>query len=338
VAIALVAGGVGAAGGATATIALRSDRGQASTGTFGQPTDVHAVAAKLLPSVVQIRVRQGSGGDTGSGFVLTRHGLIATNNHVVASAATGATITVVLQDGSRHPASLVGRSPSYDLAVIRVHDASGLVPVTEGDSNRLQVGDPVVAIGSPLGLSGTVTTGIISAKDRPVTVGGNGTPSYLSALQTDAAINPGNSGGPLVNMRGEVIGVNSAIATVGTAQAGQSGSIGLGFSIPIDTVKTVTGELIRTGHAVYPVIGANIDTGYAGSGAKVVKVSAGSPADTAGLRSGDVITAIDGRPVGDGVELIVDIRSHKPGEQVRLTIERGRVTSNLIVTLGRRQG
>jgi len=340
IAIALVAGGLSAAGGTAATIALRGNHGTetASTGAFSGPVSASAVAAKVLPSVVQIRVRDGNRGDTGSGFVLSSDGLVATNNHVVADAANGATMTVVLQDGSRHQAKLIGRSPSYDLAVVKITGVSGLSPVVEGRSAALQVGDPVMAIGSPLGLSGTVTTGIISAKHRPVTTGANGSNSYLSALQTDAAINPGNSGGPLVDMRGQVVGVNTAIATLGSVAGGQSGSIGLGFSIPIDTARTIIDELVRTGHAVYPVIGATIDVGYTGAGAKVSAVDPGSAASTAGLHAGDVVTALDGHAIDSGVDLIVDIRSHRPGERIELTVRRANVTSNLIVTLDRRQG
>ena len=203
IAIAVVAGALGAVGGTAATLAVHDGRTRTAAtppGGFATPQDVVTVAAAVLPSAVQIRVVTSNTGDTGSGFVLTRDGMIATNNHVVADAVTGGQITVSFSDGSKSPARLIGRSPSYDLAVIKVDGHANLKPVVTGDSDALRIGDPVVAIGSPLGLSGTVTTGIISSKNRPVTTGGNGDNSYISALQTDAAINPGNSGGPLVDM------------------------------------------------------------------------------------------------------------------------------------------
>jgi putative serine protease PepD len=257
----------------------------------------------------------------------------------VAEAAAGAELSVVFEDGDEAKARVVGRSPSYDLAVIKVDAGSRkLDPVVLGNSDALDVGDPVIAIGAPLGLIGTVTTGIISAKNRPVTTGESGENSYMSALQTDAAINPGNSGGPLVDMRGRVVGVNSAIASLGTSMGGQSGSIGLGFSIPVNQVKRVTNEIIRTGKATYPIIGAEIDPNYSGTGARIISVQAGSPAAQAGLRDGDVITAVDGTKVTTGVELIVKIRSNIPGGTIKLTTGAGGGQHVYSVKLGSKDG
>jgi len=340
IAIALLAGALGAVGGTAATLAVSSPSTPSPStpaGGFSTPQDVVTVAAAVLPSVVQIRVVTSEGSGTGSGFVLTPAGLIATNNHVVAGATAG-DITVYFFDGSKSKAHVIGTSPSYDLAVIKVDDHPNLKPVVTGDSDALRIGDPVIAIGSPLGLSGTVTTGIISSKDRPVTTGGNGESSYISALQTDAAINPGNSGGPLVDLSGRVVGVNSAIATLGSSQGGQSGSIGLGFSIPINTVKRVTDQIISTGHAVYPIIGAGVAMDYTGDGAKISTVDPGSPAELAGVKPGDIITKIDGETVTSGIDLIVLTRKHEPGQKVKLTVSRSGNTSDLTVTLAGKQG
>lgn len=340
IAIALIAGALGAVGGTAATLAVSSPITSLPTtppGGFSSPQDVVTVAAAVLPSVVQIRVVTSEGSGTGSGFVLTADGLIATNNHVVAGVSAG-DITVYFFDGTKTKARVIGTSPSYDLAVIKVDDHPNLKPVSTGNSDALRIGDPVIAIGSPLGLSGTVTTGIISSKDRPVTTGGNGENSYISALQTDAAINPGNSGGPLVDLTGKVVGVNSAIATLGSSQGGQSGSIGLGFSIPINTVKRVTDQIISTGHAVYPIIGAGVAMDYTGDGAKISTVDPGSPAEQAGLKPGDIVTRFDGETVTSGIDLIVLTRKHEPGQRLKLTVSRSGNTSDLTVTLTGKQG
>ncbi|MHB1066285.1 MAG: S1C family serine protease, partial [Candidatus Nanopelagicales bacterium] len=203
-----------------------------------------------------------------------------------------------------------------------------------GSSEALSVGDAVIAVGSPLGLAGTVTTGIVSALDRPVTAGDGSTETaFINAIQTDAAINPGNSGGPLLNGNGEVVGVNSAIATLGAA-SGQSGSIGLGFAIPIDSVKRVVDEIVATGSSTTPVIGVSLDMTFAGPGARVEQVTSGSGAEAAGIQAGDTITAIDGSPVEDATGLIVAIRSNAPGDSVTVTVERAGQTVDLAVTLG----
>nr|WP_279536323.1 trypsin-like peptidase domain-containing protein [Nocardioides ochotonae] len=268
----------------------------------------------------------GEGGATGSGFVLDKQGHIVTNNHVVADATRGDdSITIVDQDGSRYSAEVVGRSPVYDLAVLYAEDAKDLTPAALGASQALRVGETVVAIGSPLGLSSTVTAGIVSALQRPVTTGDSANDSsYINAVQTDAAINPGNSGGPLVNLRGQVVGVNSAIATTGgTLLGSESGNIGVGFAIPIEQVRITADQILRTGEARYPVIGAKVQTGRReGAGAEIDSVMAGSPAEDSGLRAGDLVVAIDGERVSDGIALIVAIRTHQPGETVEFTVLR----------------
>jgi putative serine protease PepD len=290
---------------------------------------IAAVAARVLPSTVQIQARGGAdgsqpGGATGSGFVLDAADHVITNNHVVEDATGSGQLKVVDHAGRKHDARIVGRSPVYDIAVLAVSDHRGLRPAAIGSSSRLRVGDTVVAIGSPLGLNSTVTSGIVSATDRPVTTGDQRESSYINALQTDAAINPGNSGGPLVNMRGQVVGVNSAIATTGGTIGGQAGNIGVGFAIPMEQVRITAGQILATGKARYPVIGASVDTGSQRDGAEVVDdPRAGTPAASAGLRKGDVVTAVDGTPVTDGIGLIVAIRSHQPGETVDLLVRRG---------------
>ncbi len=298
---------------------------------------VVAVADAVLPSVVAIDVKGSSVEVTGSGFVYDGEGHIVTNNHVIEPAAEGGGIEVSLPDGRQVSATIVGRSPSYDLAVISV-DPAGLVPATLGTSEAVQVGQTVVAIGSPLGLNATVTAGIISATHRPVTAGGEGETSYLNALQTDAAINPGNSGGPLVDLQATVIGVNSAIATVDHSSKKQSGSIGVGFSIPIDQVRTTVEQIISTGHAAFPIIGAQVSVATTFDGARINKVMAGSPAEDAGIESGDLVTHVNGELVHDGIELIVQIRSFEPGETIRFDVERDGVSSPVDVVLGKQVG
>jgi putative serine protease PepD len=310
---------------------------------------VAAVAAKVLPSTVQVRVVNGTGrsatGATGSGFVVDRRGHVITNNHVVEVAEEGAVIDVVDVDGGVHSAEVVGRSPVYDIAVLEVSDSRGLRPAALGSSRQLRVGETVVAIGSPLGLSATVTSGIVSALDRPVTTGpaGSGSPgsdpsAFIDAVQTDAAINPGNSGGPLVNLRGQVVGVNSAIATTGGAMGGEGGNIGVGFAIPMDQVRITAKQILDTGRAEYPVIGANVNTGDSTEGATVVDVPDGTPAAEAGLEEGDRIVAVDGERVPDGVSLIVAIRTHRPGETIELTIVRDDEEQTVDVTLDAKVG
>jgi len=308
---------------------------QSSADLSARPNgSIAQVAAAVLPTVVQIEERNGQGGGTGSGFVLRSDGYILTNNHVVSGAANGGSLTVTFQDGTTKAAKIVGRDSSYDLAVVKV-DASGLTASSLGNSDGVVVGDTAIAIGSPLGLEGTVTSGIISSLNRPVTAGGSGESSFINAIQTDAAINPGNSGGPLVNAVGQVIGVNSAIASLGQTSTGaQAGSIGLGFAIPINQAKRVAEEIISTGKSSHPVIGVSVDLTYAGPGAQVKTVTPGGPSDKAGIKVGDVILKVDGRSVADATEMIVAIRAHTPGETITLTVKDGSGTRDVQVTLG----
>jgi putative serine protease PepD len=300
---------------------------------------VAAVAETLLPSTVQILTRggPGEGGGTGSGFVVDRQGHVITNNHVVAGVADEGRIQVVDHAGRRHEATIVGRSPVYDIAVLDVEGAGRLQPAALGSSRSMNVGETVVAIGSPLGLGSTVTSGIVSALDRPVTTGDADESSFINAVQTDAAINPGNSGGPLVNLRGEVVGVNSAIATMG-GFANQAGNIGVGFAIPMEQVKITATQIMRSGEAKYPVIGANVNTGSRRDGAEIVEVPAGTPAARAGLEEGDIVLAVDDKAVTDGIGLIVAIRSHQPGETISLTVRRDGSQRRLEITLDAKVG
>jgi putative serine protease PepD len=334
--------GFGAGAGGAALVDAVSGTESAGSSVSGRPgaDPAVAVARSILPSVVSIQLAEASGTITGSGFVWDAKGDIVTNNHVVRDASKGAAIRVTLADGDQRPATLVGRSPAYDVAVIKVADTSGLAAVRLGDSDEVQVGETVLAVGSPLGLKQTVTEGIISALNRPVTVGGQGETSFLNALQTDAAINPGNSGGPLVDPDARVVGVNSAIATVGqsSGQSGETGNIGVGFAIPVNQVSTTVRQLIEDGHARYPVIGARVDVSPTVKGATVVAVENGSPASAAGIRPGDVIEAVDGAPITDGIELIVTIRAQTPGDLVAVTFRRAGKRATVEVTLGSKVG
>jgi putative serine protease PepD len=302
---------------------------------------VASVAQRLLPSTVQVLAEyQGKkDGATGSGFVLDRSGHYITNNHVVSDAAEhDGPIEIIDQNGDEYAAKVVGRSPTYDLAVLYVKGGPSLPPASLGSAQVLRVGDQVVAFGSPLGLSSTVTSGIVSALNRPVTTSDTGSSSYINAVQTDAAINPGNSGGPLVDLTGRVVGVNSAIATTG-GSTGPSGSIGVGFAIPIDQVKITADQILRTGEARYPVIGATVDTSESSEvGAKILKVNSGGPAERGGLRKGDLVTYVAGEKVPDGIALIVAIRAHQPGDTVPFTVRRGSSEMRLAITLGSQVG
>lgn len=316
----------------------------ASTGD-GAPVEgsIPAVAAAVLPSVVQIQTATESGASTGSGLIIREDGYILTNHHVVEGADT--IDRVLFSDGEVRSATVVGTSPDYDLAVIKV-DATGLTPLVLGDSDAMVVGEQVVAVGSPLGLDATVTSGIVSAVNRPVTTGqADGTPAYMAAIQTDAAINPGNSGGPLLNMKAEVIGINSAIAALpGATRISGAGSVGLGFAIPSNQARRVAEELIATGSAQVPAIGAQLDRTYLGRGVRIadssqfsnggVGIVPGSPADAAGMQEGDVIIRIDGVPVAESNTAIVIIRSHAPGDTMTFTVDRDGTELDFTVTLG----
>ncbi|WP_398684255.1 S1C family serine protease [Streptomyces akebiae] len=351
--IAVVAGGIGGAVGAY----LERNGGvgaielpQTSDGVTGRaPDSVAGIAASALPSVVTLHVSGDSAQGTGTGFVLDERGHILTNNHVVDPAGTGGDISVTFSGGETAEARIVGRDTGYDLAVVKVSGVSGLKPLPLGNSEEVQVGDPVVAIGAPFDLANTVTSGIISAKERPITAGGESGDvsdvSYVDALQTDAPINPGNSGGPLLDGKARVIGINSAIRSAGSgseSDGGQAGSIGLGFAIPINQGKRVAEELINTGKATHPVIGVTLDMDYSGDGARIGDrgdgngsgVTSGGPADRAGMRSGDVITEVDGQRVHSGDELIVKVRAHRPGDRLELTLLRDGRERTVSLTLG----
>ncbi|WP_316748149.1 trypsin-like peptidase domain-containing protein [Streptomyces herbicida] len=351
--LALVSGGVGGAVGAylernggVGGIQLPQS-GEVPAGRA--PDSVAGIAARALPSVVTLHVTGTNEQDTGTGFVLDAHGHILTNNHVVEPAASGGEISVTFSSGDTAKARIVGRDTGYDLAVVQVTGVHGLKPLPLGNSDNVRVGDPVVAIGAPFDLANTVTSGIISAKERPITAGGENEDgsdvSYVDALQTDAPINPGNSGGPLLDSQAHVIGINSAIrsADSGSDSAdGQAGSIGLGFAIPVNQAGRVAEELINKGKATHPVIGITLDMGYTGDGARIgtkgakgsAAVTTGGPGDRAGLRSGDVITEVDGRPVHTGEELIVKTRAHRPGDRLRLTVERDGTHRSVSLVLG----
>ena len=283
--------------------------------------DAKTVASTVTSSVVSIEVTTRTGGGTGSGSIYSSgssESFIITNNHVVADAATSGTIDVELLNGDIYPATIVGRDVAYDIAVIKIK-VGNLPAIKLGDSAKVSVGDPVIAIGSPLGLASTVTSGIISALNRPVITGSTGLESYVNAIQTDAAINPGNSGGALVDTAGRLIGVNSAIATLSSGST--SGSIGLGFSIPINEAKRVIEEIIATGKSTRPVLGVFFDQSYTGVGAKILRLSVGEGADKAGIPVGSVIKSIEGFKVIDDVSAIVRIRSAVPGSIITVIVD-----------------
>jgi putative serine protease PepD len=357
---ALVVGGLGglagAAGFATvdylnddSTPATASPTGTSSpvsdrTDTPAEPGSVQDVADSVLPSVVKINVRGAQGVGSGSGIILSSDGEILTNNHVVEVAAEGGSISVNFNDGSAARAEIVGTDPVTDLAVIKAQDVSGLTPATLGESGNLDVGEEVIAIGSPFGLEATVTSGIVSALNRPVSVGSADPASMETtypAIQTDAAINPGNSGGPLVNMHGEVIGVNSSIRS--SSSMGEGGSIGLGFAIPLDKVLPIVDQL-RNGqtptHARLgvTVIDANSENGLL-TGAGIRSVNEGSAADEAGLEPGDVVTKVEDELISGSESLVATIRGYRPGDTVTLTVVRGGDrTETIEVTLDSDEG
>jgi putative serine protease PepD len=289
-------------------------------------TSIKSIVQKVSPSVVTVNVTVASGGDTGSGSIIqsdANTSYVLTNNHVIEAAATSGTIQIELNNGDQINATIVGRDAAYDLAVLKV--SKGNLPVLQlGDSAALSIGDSVIAFGSPLGLAGTVTTGIVSSLNRPVTTSGatSGVNSYVDAIQTDAAINPGNSGGPLTDSLGRLIGVNSAIASTGSSASGQSGNIGLGFAIPINEAKRVYTEIINspTHTSTRPLLGVYFDTTYTGVGAKVSQLVAGEGAEKAGIPVGAIVTAIDGNRVVDQLSAIVKIRSYAPGTTITVTV------------------
>jgi putative serine protease PepD len=333
---ALVFGGVGVGVGAaldhgdTSPTAVLPATNLPSGSLSVVPTSYAGIAAKVLPSVVSINVATASGGDTGSGVILRSDGYILTNNHVIAAAVDGAgRVAVTFNDGSTAPARIVGADAQDDLAVIKV-DRTGLAAATLGTATALHVGDAVIAVGSPLGLQGTVTAGIVSALNRPVDTSnseqsnpfGGATPvtTVLDAIQIDAPINPGNSGGPLVNAAGQVVGINSAIASTGS-----NGSIGVGFAIPIDQAKVIASALITTGKADHPLLGVALADATDSGGnplARVQSLSADGAAAKAGLHVGDVIVAVGDQKTAGAEAVIAAVRTHQPGERVSVTVLR----------------
>jgi putative serine protease PepD len=310
----------------------------------GRPaSSVAGIAARVTPSVVMIKVNGGEG--TGSGFII-QGGYIVTDNHVVTldNQVTNANLEVYFSNGQSAPGEVVGRDPYSDIAIVKAKGLGGGLPaLTLGNSAGVEVGDPVIAVGSPLGLADTVTSGIVSAVDRPVQPGdtaGTSPQVYFDAIQTDAPINPGNSGGPLVNARGQVIGVDAAIDTLGDnpLTGTQGGSIGLGFAIPVNQARRVAVELIRTGHATHAVIGAVLNLGWGGNGAQIAAgktgITAGGPAAQAGLMPGDVITRFAGEPVGSAAALLDAVRSAVPGSQVKVTFSQGGQAHTVTMRLG----
>jgi putative serine protease PepD len=377
VAVAVVSAGIGGAAASVVEHSAQSGGNGAGTSMGGAAPSVPAanapagsveqVAAKVVPSVVMLETDLGRQSEEGSGIILSSDGLILTNNHVVAAANPGhgggpggppqeggpggapneagpggaPKTTVTFSDGRTADFTVVGADPTTDIAVVRVQGVSGLSPITLGSSSNLRVGQPVVAVGSPLGLEGTVTTGIVSALNRPVsTTGETGNQNtVLDAIQTDAAINPGNSGGALVNMSGQLVGVNSAIATLGgDSSDAQSGSIGLGFAIPVDQAKRIADELISTGTASHASLGVQVTNDKGTPGAKVVEVVPNGAAASAGLPSGVVVTRVDDRPVNSADALVAAVRSKAPGDKVTLTyVDPSGDSRTVQVTLGKAQ-
>jgi putative serine protease PepD len=354
----LVAGAV-IGGGAGAGVALLTDDSNGTTPSAAaaqnvviknpeNATTATAAAAKAAPSVVTVYVTSSSSAGSGSGVVMTDDGYVLTNNHVVTleGQATDADIQVRTSDGTLYKASVVGTDASSDLAVIKLDNASGLTPATFADSDKVQVGDVAVAIGAPLGLENTVTDGIVSATNRAVQTGSTQNDStVIDAIQTDAAINPGNSGGALVNADGQVMGINTAIASVASSDlpgqdSSQSGNIGVGFAIPSDTAKRIAEEIIKNGKATHAVLGVSARTAAddsnaeVGIGAEVVQVQQDSAASDAGLQAGDVITALGDRPVASSTDLTAAVRGSEPNSKVTLTVRRGNDTQKIDVTLG----
>jgi len=328
-----------------------SNQGTSPTVIQGNATapDWTAVAKAVSPSVVSIDVTTQQGSGAGSGVILDDSGHVLTNNHVVGDATGTGAINVTLADGRTYGATIVGTDPSTDLAVIKLTSApSDLTPISLGDSSVLKVGDPVMAVGNPLGLSGTVTTGIVSALNRPVSTS-EASPSpdgqtssdtvVTNAIQTSAAINPGNSGGALVNAKGELIGINSSIASLGASQGSQSGNIGIGFAIPVQEAKTIADQLIKTGQAEHAFLGVSAkdttvkDGSAQRAGAQVASVSDGTPAAQGGIKTGDVIIAVNGQPVDSSTALVAQIRAMSAGDKATVTLIRDGARQDVQVTL-----
>ena len=347
----LLLGGAAGLGGAAAYDRLFSDDNTSAAASDERTTSpvidqgaspggegsVEAVAETVLPSVVRIDVSTAQGSGSGSGIILSSDGQILTNNHVI-DGATDGQITVSFDDGTRASARVLGADPLTDTAVIQADGVSGLTPATIGQSSNLRVGQSVVAIGSPFGLDATVTSGIVSALRRPVNVGtadDQGNSTTYPAIQTDAAINPGNSGGPLVDLTGSVVGINSSIRTTSSSSSEQSGSIGLGFAIPIDEIMPIVEQMAAGQTPTHARLGISVSdaAGSDALGAEVQEVSAGSTAEQAGLRAGDVITAVDGSLIDGSDDLVATVRSFRPGDEVEIRFSRDGGEQSVTLTL-----
>jgi len=332
----LIGGGVGSllVGRGIAVVQGKSPVPAPLPGATTRPDgSIAKIAATALPSVVTVKIDTADASGNGSGFVIDRAGHILTNNHVVSGATGAGEITIEFVDGATLPARIVGRDASYDLAVLAV-DQIDLTPLEWGRSADVVVGDGVIAVGAPLGLEATVTSGIVSALNRPVTAVGGDERSFINAIQTDAAINPGNSGGPLLDMSGRVVGINSAIAR--DPGSGSGGNIGVGFAIPSDQAAKTAQQLIATGKAEHPIIGVKLDSQYGGEGARIAApggVSPGTTAESAGLQDGDVVVQFEGKKVAGANQLVVAIRAKNVGDTVRLTVRREGQTVEITLTL-----
>ena len=345
-------GGNAASHSSAAPTAIATGDTTQTVNSTGQAPDWEAVSAAVSNAVVSIAIATGNGKALGSGVIFDKEGHIITNNHVVAGASQ---IQVTLADGRVYEAETTGTDPATDLAVIQLKDAPDNLTVAQlGDSDKLATGQDVMAIGNPLGLSSTVTTGIISALDRPVINSqsedgsGGGSPSsavYTNAIQIDAAINPGNSGGPLFDEKGRVIGITSSIATMSRSGGGEggSGSIGIGFAIPVKLADKVAKQLIKSGTATHAYLGVSLDTasatadGEKRAGAKITSVEGGSPADKAGLKKDDVVIAIDGKTTAQGSALTGYVRQYSANDKVKLTVIRDSKKQDIDVTLAERK-
>jgi putative serine protease PepD len=359
VAASLLVGGAAGVGGAAAYTAWHDDSSSSGSESAATPTtskvvntpstpaadgSVQAVAAKVLPSVVKIEVSGAQGSGSGSGIILSSDGRILTNNHVVELAGDGGTLRVTFNDGSHADAQVLGTDPLTDTALIQAENVSGLTPATIGKSGDLAVGQGVVAIGSPLGLEATVTSGIVSALNRPVDVGsdGQGNSTVYPAIQTDAAINPGNSGGALVDLDGNVVGINASIATAGQTMDGESGNIGVGFAIPMDEVMPIVDQMAKGETPTHARLGVSVGVapgaqGQPGlesdEGAQIQQVNAGSTAAQAGITKGHVIPKADDPLITDADSPVAPSRSYRPGDQVTVTYVRGGETKTAQLTL-----
>ncbi|WP_448855868.1 S1C family serine protease [Corynebacterium camporealensis] len=316
---AVVGGGNGGSDTATVNEVLNQPV-KNSTGQEPQEGSVEAVAAKVLPAVVSIEAASYTSSATGSGSIISPDGYVLTNHHVVAGAEDGGQLRVTMNDGQKHEADFVASDANTDTAVIKIRDVQDLPNLQFGDSTEVAVGQEVVAVGSPLGLNATVTSGIVSAKNRPVRAAQDGGESSLiDAIQTDAAVNPGNSGGPLVDMEGNLVGMNSMIASL--SQGGtEAGSIGLGFAIPSNFAKRMADQLINSGEVSHPTLGVQVDARNRGNGATIVRVEPGSPAEDAGLKAGEVVTRVNDRLIENADALIAAARSQDFGATVTLEV------------------